>query len=184
MSYRNNEANTRPKIPDFSVDEWIEFRYRLEQLVRENQLSPRNEEILRELIYKQKTTEQLAYLARSDENYAWLQSNQNKPMSSRRIHQILTEYFPEFHIQKTHKKEKDNQKIRNEHPKLRDAIITKDSRCGRCGCHQNLQIHHMMSVMLNGDNDERNLVILCKDCHRQTTTYNQRFIHDSNDNQL
>ena len=184
MSYRKNEANTRQKIPNFSVDEWIEFRERLEQLVRENKLSERNEEILRELIYKQKTTEQLAYLARNDENYTWLQSNQNKPMSSRRIQQILTEYFPEFHIQKTHKKQNEHQKIRNEHPKLRDTIITKDSCCGRCGCCKDLQIHHMLPVMLNGDNDERNLVILCKDCHRQTTTYNKKYIHTSNDNQL
>lgn len=34
MSYRNNEANTRKQIAKFSVDVWVEFRNRLDFLIK------------------------------------------------------------------------------------------------------------------------------------------------------
>lgn len=176
MSFRNNNPNTRSKIAKFSVDEWIEFRERLEQLVKNDMLSARDEEILRELIYKNKTTEQLAYLARNDENYSWLQSNQGKPMSARRIMQILTEYFPEFHIQKTHKKDNKNQKIRTEQATLKKVMISDDSCCSKCGCKENLELHHMFPVSLGGDNNDCNLLVLCHECHQKITLYNREII--------
>lgn len=176
MSYKFNEPNTRKQIAKFSVDEWIEFRERLEQLVKENMLSERNERILRELIYNNRSTAELAYLGRTDESFDWLKSNQNKPLSLRRIQQILTDYFPEFHIQTTHKKNKANQSLRNEQNRIKKIMITDDSCCSRCGSKENLELHHMFPVLLGGDNDDLNLVILCHDCHLKTTIYNRNII--------
>lgn len=170
MSYRNNEANTRKQIAKFSVDEWVEFRNRLDFLIKTGKLSERDEMILTELIVNMRSTAELAYLGRTDKNYSWLQSNQGKPMSVRRIQQILTEHFPEFHIQKTHKKNRAHKEIRKEGSQIR-KIITPDSMCWRCGSKENLELHHILPVSWNGDNDERNLMILCHDCHRQISNY-------------
>lgn len=170
MSYRNNEPNTRKYVSNFTVAEWIMFRQRLENLIEWGMLSERNEKILIEIIFNQKTTAQLNYLAKTDPDYSWLQSNQGKPMSVRRIQQILTEYFPEFHIQTTHKTNRKNQKIRTEQTRLRKVMITPNSCCGKCGCKDNLEIHHMLPVVLGGDNNDDNLLILCSDCHHKVTT--------------
>lgn len=171
MSYNLDEANTRKQIANFSVDEWIEFRNRLSWLSTNNKLSERNEKILNELIIKRRSTAELAYLARHDKAFDWLRSNQNKPMSYRRIQQILCEYFPEFHIKTTHKKERKDQHIRTEQNKLRNVVITESSCCAQCGSKEKLEIHHMLPVLLGGDNDARNLVILCENCHQKTTNY-------------
>lgn len=50
-------------------------------------------------------------------------------------------------------------------------MITPDSVCGKCGSKENLELHYMLPVVLGGDNDDRNLIILCQDCHHQTTNY-------------
>ena len=171
MSYKNDEANTRKQIANFSVDEWIGFRERLDNLIKLGELSERDEMILAELIVNMKSTAHLAYLARTDEKYNWLQSNQGKPMSVRRIQQILTEYFPEFHIQTSHKKAHKDQKLRNELPEIRKVMITEDSCCGKCGSKEDLEIHHMFPLELCKDNDDRNLIILCGACHQRATNH-------------
>ena len=80
--------------------------------------------ILTELIVNMRSTAELAYLAETDENFNWLISNQNRPISTRRIQQILTDYFPEFHIQATHKQNKKDTKIRTEqiHKSINEEI--------------------------------------------------------------
>lgn len=171
MSYRFNDGQTRGYKAKFTVDQWIEFRERLKNYIELNILTERDKRILTELIVNMKSTEQLAYLARTDEEYSWLKSNQNKPMSSRRIHQLLTAYFPEFHIQTTNKKERKEQKIRNEQNIIRQIMITPESRCSHCGSKDDLEIHHLMPIVFGGDNDEFDLSILCKDCHRNFTNY-------------
>jgi len=170
MSYRLNEEQTRKYTAKFTVNEWLAFRERLNKLIELNLISERDRKLLTEIIINNKSTEQLAYLAKTDEEYNWLVSNQNKPMSSRRILQILTQYFPEFHIQKSHKQNRKNQKIRTEQTRLRKVMITPDSCCGKCGSKDNLEIHHMLPVILGGDNIDDNLLILCRDCHQKVTT--------------
>ncbi len=186
MSYKYDDANTRKQIANFSVDEWIGFRERLDKLIKLGELSERDEKILTELIVKMKSTAQLGYLAKTDDNYSWLKSNQGKPMSTRRIQQILTEYFPEFHIQTTHKKQRKEQKIRNEQNIIRQIMITSESSCGKCGCKENLQLHHIIPITLGGNNDDVNLIILCDNCHRKITNRYLDWIRKNRDlyNQL
>ena len=171
MSYNFDEEQTRNFLPRFTVDEWIEFRERLNMLIENNLVTERDGKLLTEIIVNMKSTAHLAYLARTDKTYNWVCSNQGKPMSVRRIQQILTQYFPEFHIHKTHKKENKNQKIRTEQTKLREVLITPESCCGKCGCKENLEIHHLMPVLFGGDNDIRNLILLCSKCHDDASIY-------------
>lgn len=171
MSYKLNEPNTRKQIARFSVDEWISFRERLNEILMNESIKERDKQILKALIVDMRSTAELAYLAKTDNTFSWLKSNQGKPMSVRRIQQILTDYFPEFHIQTTHKKNKPSQQIRTEQNNIRKTMITDESVCGKCGTKANLEIHHMFPVILGGDNDERNLLILCEECHQETTNY-------------
>ena len=158
-------------MANFTANEWHEFRVRLIELEENNMLSNRDKKILAELIYNQKTTAELARLAQNDEKYNWMKSNQNKPISLRRIQQILTKYYPEFHIQTTHKKQNLTHTVRKEQAKLVKIIITDNSVCGKCGSKEDLEIHHLMPVIFGGGNDERNLIILCKNCHQKATDY-------------
>jgi 5-methylcytosine-specific restriction endonuclease McrA len=185
MSYKFDEAKTRVQRGRFSVDEWIEFRERLnlikstKELVangkaiywyNDNKISERDFRILEEIIINGKTTAQLAYLGRTDSAYSWLRSNQGTPMSTRRVQQIFHDVYPEFHIQKTHKQNTFKAKIRSEQLKIiADIDIIK--QCGRCGTKENLELHHLFPIALGGTNDKRNFVYLCHDCHRVQSLY-------------
>lgn len=172
MGYREEDKNTRHQIARFSVNEWIEFRERYKKIKQKCDVSERDKKILEEIIVNMKSTAQLAYLGQHDNSYEWLKSNRNKPMSVRRIQQILCKYFPEFHIQTTHATTKtiEYKKTRTEQLRLRAEMIDR-SRCGRCGATENLEIHRIFPVSLGGTNDKRNMMILCKDCHRLQTDY-------------
>lgn len=172
MAYKDNQQNTRKQNARFSVDEWIAFRKRLIKIKNEEIISERDIRILEEIIVNMKSTAHLAYLARTDKEYSWFKSNQNKPISTRRIQQILHTWYPEFHIQKTHQKYRKDQSIRNEHLRIRKKLFQEGKKyCGRCGTTEKLDLHHMMPVFLSGTNDLPNLVFLCEKCHEETTQY-------------
>jgi 5-methylcytosine-specific restriction endonuclease McrA len=44
-------------------------------------------------------------------------------------------------------------------------------QCAFCGNKNSLEEHHMIPLMFGGDNDERNLIFLCHECHAQVTQY-------------
>lgn len=176
MGYRQNDTKPREYNYKFSVQEWYDFKDKLLEMQANNKLSERDSKILTEIIINQKTTAELAYLARTDESYDWLQSNQNKPISERRIHQILTQNFPEFHIQTSHKQDNPRKNARREQTKLRQQLITEDSFCKICGSKENLELHHMIPLAIGGDNDNRNIIILCCNCHKTITYYDNSII--------
>lgn len=174
MGYRDGNPNTRKQIANFSVDEWIEFRERLAKIKKSNKITDRDYRILEELIVKMKSTAQLSYLAKNDIEYSWLKSNQNKPMSCRRIQQILTEHFPEFHTWQTHKgtKPEELQRIRSEQWRIiQERKRSRQPQCGMCGSTEQLELHHLLPIVLGGTNDERNLIFLCETCHNAQTQY-------------
>ena len=52
--------------------------------------------------------------------------------------------------------------------KLHRAILERDGwRCQLCGSRRNLQVHHIQSRSLLGDDAEHNLITLCAICHQQ-----------------
>jgi 5-methylcytosine-specific restriction endonuclease McrA len=51
--------------------------------------------------------------------------------------------------------------------KLREKILGRDNwRCQICGCLKNLDVHHLRRRSALGDDAERNLITLCRECHR------------------
>ena len=171
MSFKFNETNTRRQVARFSVDEWIAFRDRYNDDLQWTIQCERDKKILYEIIFNNKTTAQLGYLAKTDNNYNWLKSNQGKPMSCRRIQQILTKYYPEFHIWKTHRLNRKDQKLRNKANLVRNKLIKENAFCGWCGATEKLDLHHMLPIFLGGTSDERNLIFLCEKCHAIHTQY-------------
>lgn len=178
MGYREEKKNTRRQNARFSVNEWIEFRKRLYDLKENHKLSERDFRILEEIIVNQKTTAELAYYSRHDKNYSWLRSNQKKPISVRRIQQILTDHFPEFHIQLSHKRIKTvKEMIRQQQRKIKEEIELP-KRCGRCNSTEDIELHHLIPVSLGGGNDKRNLIFLCHDCHKNVSLYYSELLRE------
>lgn len=151
-------------ITQFTTDDWKEFRERLECLQKFGCLTERNYKLLYEIIVERRSTTELASLGRTSSDFDWLRSDQNKPMSSRRIQQILTEYFPEFCILSTQSSAK-------------KTSITESSRCAKCGIKEKLLLHQMIPESIGGDNSDENLVVLCESCHQKANVYNKGIIH-------
>lgn len=55
---------------------------------------------------------------------------------------------------------------------IRNVIYQRDSgRCKKCGkfCGKKFEVHHLIPIILHGDNSKENLVTLCSDCHKTET---------------
>jgi 5-methylcytosine-specific restriction endonuclease McrA len=48
----------------------------------------------------------------------------------------------------------------------RQVLIRDGWRCQRCGCSENLEVHHIRARSKLGDDSLENLITLCTDCHR------------------
>jgi 5-methylcytosine-specific restriction endonuclease McrA len=52
--------------------------------------------------------------------------------------------------------------------KLHRRILERDGwKCQYCGAGTNLQVHHMQSRSLLGDDVDENLITLCAQCHQK-----------------
>jgi 5-methylcytosine-specific restriction endonuclease McrA len=57
----------------------------------------------------------------------------------------------------------------NAYRKLHTYVLERDGwRCQNCGTAEGLQVHHIRSRSLLGDDIGDNLITLCARCHRQT----------------
>jgi len=60
--------------------------------------------------------------------------------------------------------------------KLHRQVLRRDGwRCQVCGTTERLEVHHLQFRSRSGDNDEANLITLCRDCHRQAHGLMYRF---------
>ena len=51
--------------------------------------------------------------------------------------------------------------------KTYEKVANEQTYCRLCGRTENLQIHHIIYRSQMGNNDERNLIRLCSECHRR-----------------
>lgn len=54
-----------------------------------------------------------------------------------------------------------------EDKKTYERVAEEQKWCQLCGRTNNLQIHHIIYRSQLGNNDERNLIRLCSECHRR-----------------
>lgn len=51
-------------------------------------------------------------------------------------------------------------------PAKRERILERDGECRRCGCSEQLRVHHIVPIGFGGESESNNLVTLCEDCHQ------------------
>lgn len=49
--------------------------------------------------------------------------------------------------------------------KMRKLLLSKHNCCEKCGSTIGLEIHHKKPLILGGNNEEENLIVLCAKCH-------------------
>lgn len=90
------------------------------------------------------------------------------PICSRRIEQIMSEYFPEWRSYSP------KAKPTRSTPDYKDTIIkfkSKRDKCCRCGSTKNIEIDHVIPLAVGGTTDDINLQPLCRECHAMKTAY-------------
>ena len=126
----------------------------------------RNKEILRLAFIENLSTADIAERAKTDVS---LWSRNHKPISKRRVLQIISEYVPDYNAYQDHSGKtglhKDHGKYHWSH---------KKERCASCGATESLEWHHMIPAFLGGTAEEQNMICLCMDCHRTVTEYHRK----------
>lgn len=126
----------------------------------------RNKEIMRLAFIENLSTADIAERAKTDK---LLWSRNHKPISKRRVLQIIAEYVPDYNAYQNHSQKtglhKDHGKYHWSH---------KKERCASCGATESLEWHHMIPAFLGGTAEEQNMICLCTDCHRTVTEYHRK----------
>ena len=114
------------------------------------------------------TTTEIAEAAKNDSE---LESRNHKPISRRRIQQIILQYVPDANSYQDHS-QKDKQ--HSDHSFF--AVHHKKERCANCNSTERLEWHHMIPAALGGTAEPENMVCLCKDCHEAVTAYQRKIM--------
>lgn len=98
--------------------------------------------------------------------------NPGRPLTAVSILRIIYKYFPQFRGRNSNSTEgnKRVEKMRKREKQASPHI----KQCAFCGSQNDLEEHHMIPLFLGGTNDDRNLVFLCKGCHKSVSSYQAR----------
>lgn len=97
--------------------------------------------------------------------------NNGKPLTAPSVARIIANYFPEF----KNRMDKGNGNKHTARIDMRCKRKNQSSphvrRCAFCGTDKELEEHHMIPLCLGGTNDDENLCFLCKNHHREVSTW-------------
>lgn len=112
-----------------------------------------------------------ADIARYAEENDTLHSRNHKPISKRRVLQIIAEEVPDYNAYQDHSQKDDKRKDHR-------AWIwrNKKTNCSICGSAERLEWHHMIPAVLGGTAEPENMICLCHDCHQDVTAYHRRIM--------
>lgn len=105
-------------------------------------------------------------------------SNQNKPMCRRQIQQIVIKYVPDY-FECRRKPVTKNTKIRIEETKIKNSFAKSDLKCAKCGEANNIELDHILPIRFGGDNSPENLQLLCYNCHKIKTAYENKIVKEN-----
>ena len=99
-------------------------------------------------------------------------SNRNKgqSLSPTSILNIIYKHFQEFrnrHTSRTTIQQERLDLIRKREKEQSEHI----KACAWCGTTENLEEHHMIPLFMGGTNDDRNLIYMCRECHKKVSKY-------------
>lgn len=99
-----------------------------------------------------------------------LYSRNNRPISRRRVLQIIAEEVPDYNSYRKH----NQQKGRKDHGKF--VRNHQKTDCVLCGSSESVEFHHMIPVALGGTAEPENMICLCKQCHDAVSAYQARIL--------
>lgn len=114
------------------------------------------------------TTTEIVAVAKNDNE---LVSRNHRPLSRRRIQQIILQYVPDANAYQDHSQKG---KSRKDHSSF--AWHHKKERCANCGSTERLEWHHMIPAVLGGTAEPENMICLCHDCHQDVTAYHRKIM--------
>lgn len=118
------------------------------------------------------STAEIAELAKTRDD---LQSRNHRPISKRRVLQIIAEEVPDYNAYQIHGKHPE----RKDHSRFLLAHRNAERRCANCGSTERIEFHHMIPVFLGGTAEPENMICLCESCHDAVTAYQARVFPDS-----
>lgn len=78
-----------------------------------------------------------------------------------------------------------NVEERKKGDRLRNKILKRDNyQCALCKSTEDLEVHHMQAIYMQGKSTEDNLLTLCSECHRYapegSIEQNQKYLQERN----
>lgn len=114
------------------------------------------------------TTPEIAEIAKTRDD---LMSRNHRPLSRRRIQQIILIYVPDANAYQDHSQK---ESAHSDHGKF--AWSHQKECCANCGSTERLEWHHMIPAALGGTAEPENMVCLCKECHDAVTAYQRKIM--------
>lgn len=143
---------------------------RMKQIVRKiKKMSDGRDKIILELAFVHGlTTTEIAEIAKTRDD---LISRNHRPISVRRIQQIILKYVPDANAYQDH-----SQRFKQHGDHGYFATHHKKERCANCASAEQLEWHHMIPAVLGGTAEPENMICLCHDCHAAVTAYHRRIM--------
>lgn len=147
-------------------------RERLKEIRRQVQEMPKSRDrtVLLLAFIHGLTTPEIAEIAKTRDD---LMSRNHRPLSRRRIQQIILIYVPDANAYQDHSQK---ESAHSDHGKF--AWSHQKECCANCGSTERLEWHHMIPAFLGGTAEEGNMICLCHDCHRSVTEYHRKLYPD------
>lgn len=147
-------------------------RERLKEIRRQVQEMPKSRDrtVLLLAFVHGLTTPEIAEIAKTRDD---LMSRNHRPLSRRRIQQIILIYVPDANAYQDHSQK---ESAHRDHGKF--AWSHQKGCCANCGSTEQLEWHHMIPAFLGGTAEEGNMICLCHDCHRDVTEYHRKLYPD------
>lgn len=98
-----------------------------------------------------------------------LMSRNHRPISKRRIQQIILIYVPDANAYQDHSQK---EKPHKDHGFF--AAHHKKECCSNCGGTEQLEWHHMIPAILGGTAEAENIICLCHECHQCVSQYHRK----------
>lgn len=130
----------------------------------------RDKEILRLAFIENLSTADIAEHAKTNE---LLRSRNHKPISKRRVLQIIAENIPDYNAYQDHSQKEDERK---EHRKW--IYHNKKTRCALCDSTEKLEWHHMIPIRRGGTTERENMICVCHNCHDAISKYHRKIFSE------
>lgn len=143
---------------------------RMKQIVRKiKKMSDGRDKIILELAFMHGlTTTEIAEIAKTRGD---LMSRNHRPISRRRIQQVILKYVPDANAYQDH-----SQRFKQHGDHGYFATHHNKERCANCGSTEMLEWHHMIPAILGGTAEPENMICLCHNCHAAVTAYHRRIM--------